>query len=624
MDLLFPQRLAGADLRTSESFDCAEGFGYGPFQKRTLLLILLGAFSVSCQTVVVSLVTGEVDHWCKPFAGFNISAADWKDIAVPLEADGRFSRCRVYERCKPPAERGDSDRRRKGGFAPAMEGLWYNRCFLSDHEPQDTNDTREAPCDEWDYDARMAKTSAVSSWNMVCDRRLLPAALVIIQNTGAVAALVTSGAFIDYVGRRCVILGSAIAVAVFTVCTFVATGYVRYAIARFLAAGSVAVHTVFTIIIPFEWMTHAHRPQQVLFLSVVGLALCETWIVLIKPLVIDWRLKQVIFLAPTAFLLLALSTATESPRWLVAKGQLDAAEAVMMQAAKVNSFPLAVTACLVEKLKEQVKSRACRDSADKEDLIDRRSLRRRAFAMFAVCFSISFVFYVDAFSTAQYTGYSMSFLTVVVTFTTYALMHFLINGVALVKVLSTCFILAGCIQCALSVSVGAGFGTVTKTLLVLSKGVSNVVLVHCFTYVLELFPSAVRAGVACWAFGSGRVAAMFAAMTLVLKPVGHEDIVFAMTGLVLFACLLIIRALPRTTVVEEARIVARRASDSSKLSVDHMKRTLEQRILRKGSKTSSAGGSKSSSRKSRRSFGSGSPGTSRVSGRSHTERRGSQ
>ncbi|XP_070382649.1 solute carrier family 22 member 7-like [Dermacentor albipictus] len=232
MDLFLPQRLAGVGLRTSESFDCEEGFGYGLFQKRMLLLILLGAFSVKCQTVVVSLVTSDADHWCKPFAGFNISAADWKIIAIPTEADGRFSRCRVYERCKPP-----------GG--PAAVGWWYNRCFLSERELRDTNDTRDAPCEEWNYDVRTADTSAVSYWKMVCQGRLLPAVILTFQNTGAVISLILIGAFVDYIVRRAMFVGSAVVVATGMVCTFVATGYAQYAVARFLTGASVAVHTVF-------------------------------------------------------------------------------------------------------------------------------------------------------------------------------------------------------------------------------------------------------------------------------------------------------------------------------------------------------------------------------------------
>ncbi|XP_075529861.1 solute carrier family 22 member 7-like [Dermacentor variabilis] len=612
MDVVLPQRLASADLRTSESFDCEEAFGHGPFQTRMLVLIVLGLFSVNCQTMLISLVTGYVDHWCKPLAGFNISAADWKNIAIPIEADGRFSRCRIYERCKPPADHIDSAEHRKSGAVLTGAEEWHSRCF------QNTSEPRDVPCEEWDYDVRTAKASAVSSWNMVCDQRLLPAILVVVQNTGAVVSLILAGVFVDYVGRRAMLLFSTAACVTCTVCSIAATNYVHYAVVRFLTGASVAVNMIFACLIPFEVMTHAHRPQRSLLLAVLGLTLCEVWSVIVKPVVIDWRLKQVMFLAPTALLLPALSTARESPRWLVAKGRLDAAEAVMMEAAETNNFPLPVTACLVEKLREQIKNHRSREGADTEDLIDYRSLRRRALAMFAVCFSISFVFYLDAFLMVKYNEFWIPFLTVVVTMATYAGMHFLMTGVALVRVLSVCFLLTGSIQCALSVAFGTGYVTISKTLLVLSKGVSNVILVHCFTYVLELFPSAVRAGVFCWAFAFGRVAAMCVAMTLVLKPAGHEDVVFAVAGLLLFLCLLVIRVLPRTTVVEEARIVARRASDFSRMSMDHMKRTLVQRILRKKSKTGSES-SKSSSRKRGRTGGSKNPDCFKVSRRFQTQ-----
>ncbi|XP_075529950.1 solute carrier family 22 member 7-like [Dermacentor variabilis] len=616
MDLLLPKRLAGADLRTSESFDCEEAFGHGPFQKRALLLILLGVFSLNSQTAVVPLVTGDVDHWCKPLAGFNISAADWKNTAIPTEADGRFSRCRVYERCKPPVQPSSSTEDGRIGAGQAEAGWWYSRCFLGKRE---LNDTSDAPCEEWDYDVRTAETSAVSYWNMVCHRRLLPAALVTLQNTGSVVSLTLLGAIVDYVGRRAMLVGSAVATVTCTVCTFVATSYVSYAVARFLSGGSAAAYTIFAFLIPFEVMTHTHRTHQVLFLAVVSAAIGQIWKAIVKFVVVDWRLKQVIFLAPTAFLLPALSAARESPRWLVAKERLNAAEAVMMHAAKTNNFPLATTACLVQKLREQVEKRKGQEGAEKDDLIDCNSLRRRALAMFFVCFCISFVFHVSTFSTARLGEFWIPGLTVVVTLLTYAAMHFLVTGVALITVLTSCFVLTGIIQSALSIAAGARLGTVTKVLLVLSTGTSTVIFIHCHTYVLELFPSAVRGGAICWAFASGRVAATFASLTFILKPNGHEDVLFAVTGLFMFACLRVIRALPRTTVVEDAKIVTRLASESTRLSVDHMKRTLVRKTKHKGLKTTSADSSKSSGRKRRKSSASSITGSSKRSRGSCTD-----
>ncbi|KAH7940343.1 solute carrier family 22 member 7 [Rhipicephalus sanguineus] len=608
MDLLFLSRLARLDLRTSESFDCEECFGHGPFQKWMLFLILLGTFITHCQTLVVSLVTGDVDHWCKPPDGLNISAAEWKHTAIPMETDGSFSRCRVYERCKPLAEHDILvDRQDVGAVAPAS-GSWYSRCFPD--QVQDINSTRDAPCEAWDYDIRTAESSAVSTWDMVCDRRLMRIFLVAMQSVGSIVALVAVGAFADYIGRRTLLLGSAIAMLTSTICTFLATGYAYYAMARFLAGGSSTVNVVFTYILPFESVTHAHRPQQLLLLAVIGVSLCEVWTVVINPVLIDWRLKQVIFLAPAALILPALWFARESPRWLVAKGRLDAAEAVMMRAATMNNFPLSATASLVQKLKEQAKNRAgCCD--DNEDLLDARSLRSRALAMFAVCFSILFVFYVDTVSVVQYKEFWIPAFTVVITLLAYVLMHYLITGVTLVTVLSVCFVIVGCIQCALSIAATARFGKLTRTLLVLSKGVSNVLVIHCLTYIMELFPSALRAAVFCWSYACGRVAGMLAVLILVLQPAGYEDVVFAMTALFLFASLLIIRNLPKATVVEEAKIVSRDPTDSNKMCMDHMKRTLGNKMMRRRSPASGTESSRSTNRRRARSTGSNSSGSSK-------------
>ncbi|KAH7939701.1 hypothetical protein HPB52_016135 [Rhipicephalus sanguineus] len=83
-------------------------------------LILLGSFTTHCHALVVSLVTGDVDNGCEPPTDLNISAADSKGIAIPIEADGRLNRCRVCERRKPHAEHGTAvERQVVGAVVPA-------------------------------------------------------------------------------------------------------------------------------------------------------------------------------------------------------------------------------------------------------------------------------------------------------------------------------------------------------------------------------------------------------------------------------------------------------------------------------------------------------------------------
>ncbi|KAL1433558.1 hypothetical protein MTO96_012392 [Rhipicephalus appendiculatus] len=617
MDLFFVSRLVGVDLRTSESFDCEQCFGHGPFQKRMLWIVLLGTFMAHGQTLLVPLVTGDVDHWCKPPDDFNISAAEWKHIAIPMETDGRFSRCRVYERCKPPAEHDTSVNHQDiDAVTPAAES-WFNRCFTD--QDQDINSTRDVPCEAWDYDPHTAESSAISTWNMVCDRRLMRLVLVSMQSFGSVVGLFLVGAFADLIGRRTVLQSSAMVMLTCMICAFVATGYYFYATALFLAGCSVAVNAVFTFVVPFESMTHAQRPQQVLLVAIISLALWEVWNIVMKLVIINWRFKQVIFLAPAALLFPVLWSTRESPRWLVAKGRLHEAEAVMMRAAAINNFPLPATACLVEKLKEHLRNRTGCENFDRADLLDARSLRRRALAMFVVCYSISLVLYVDAVYVVQYKEFWIPAFTVLIMMLACVVMHYLITGVTLVTVLSVCFVGIGCMQCALSVAATFRLGIVTKALLVLSKGVSNVLVIHCITYVLELFPSALRASATCYAFGFCRVASVSALLMLVLQPPGYEHVVFALTALFPFASLLMIRDLPKTTVVEDAKIVARDPTDTNRIYMDHMKRTLEGKTLHKRSRSPSMGSTRSSHSRRTKSTGSRSSGGSKAPRRSNTE-----
>ncbi|KAL1428434.1 hypothetical protein MTO96_002811 [Rhipicephalus appendiculatus] len=398
MDLFFPQRLARYDLRTSESFDCQECFGYGAFQKRLFILLILSGFSLISQTSIVTIVFGDVDHWCKRPRGFNISAAEWKNIAIPLEADGRLSQCRVYERCMPPADLNFPNRQRMDNDMRAQPDWWYNECLNAASEA--VNDTREITCEEWEYEDSMADSTAVSTWDLVCHRRLIRIAIVALQYAGSVLFLVTTGMYGDSLSRWICLVASAAALLATTVCTCLANTYYVYALARFLAGGLTAVNEVFSVVIPFEVATHAHRPQQVILWHLVGVFLAQLWEIVMTRAPMSWSLKQLVFLAPTALLLPVSFTAPESPRWLVTKGRLREAEAVMMQAAEANNFPLPSTAALMDRLKEQVEARTRSPKASDKEILDTNSLRRRALALFFAFLSMSFSYYVAVFATA--------------------------------------------------------------------------------------------------------------------------------------------------------------------------------------------------------------------------------
>ncbi|KAH7962894.1 hypothetical protein HPB52_018554 [Rhipicephalus sanguineus] len=562
MALFFPRRLAAADLLTSEYFDCQEGFGDGVFQLRLLILCTVAIFLVNGEVVLIPAVSSDVDHWCKMPAGSNITADAWKDVAIPVAADGRHSRCHVFE---------------NPGDLP--------------------NDTAIAvECYEWDYDQAQVEASVISAWNLVCQRRALLAATMAAQQAGSGVFLLLSGAAADLLGRMPVLLVATTATIVSAAASCLATDYVLYTLALFFVSGGVISCAAATVIVFFEVTVHEHRPLYIIYSATASFLLGDVWFAIVRALKVSWRLKQAVFLSPTLLLLAAFAVVQESPRWLIAKGHVEEAEAVMMTAAELNHFPLSGTACLVDKLRRdrwKYRNRAPA-SGNESLLLDARSVRRRALTMFAILFSLMFGVITDVISIMARSNdnedRSVWFMVVVLvgTLLSYAAMYTVVTRFALVKVLSVSSAAAGCTHCLLSFA--ANFYSVATVLLALSHGILAVAVAVSIAYIMETVPTAVRGVALCWALACGSVGAGCACSALVLQQLGREDVAFGTTALLLVVSLFVISDLPPPSVIECAVTDAatkRHASVSSKASLDHMKKTLDNCPLDKISPMSS-------------------------------------
>ncbi|KAH9373884.1 hypothetical protein HPB48_010980 [Haemaphysalis longicornis] len=84
------------DLRAGDFFDCKDVFGHGWFQRGVEIFASLSMLVLLCHTQAFTLVSRDLDHWCRPPSGVNVSLAAWKNMAIPLEADGRLSQCLIY------------------------------------------------------------------------------------------------------------------------------------------------------------------------------------------------------------------------------------------------------------------------------------------------------------------------------------------------------------------------------------------------------------------------------------------------------------------------------------------------------------------------------------------------
>ncbi|KAH8031435.1 hypothetical protein HPB51_017207 [Rhipicephalus microplus] len=123
---------------------CMAPYGHGNFQRRTSIFGIAALDALQCHSSAFVLITGRVDHWCKPPAAFiNLSDQQWKSIGIPVDAEGRHSHCFFYA-------------------SPAVPAA-----------ANDTTTAEEVACTAWDYDQEKAASTARSLWNIVCHRRWL-------------------------------------------------------------------------------------------------------------------------------------------------------------------------------------------------------------------------------------------------------------------------------------------------------------------------------------------------------------------------------------------------------------------------------------------------------------------
>ncbi|XP_065293866.1 solute carrier family 22 member 6-like [Dermacentor albipictus] len=317
MALFFRRRLAALDLDTSESFDCFDAIGHGVYQQRLLFLSSLISFLVHVNIMSFYLISGDVDHWCRPPPDWTMSVAAWRNSAIPLEADGSPSRCSVYQ------------------------------------NPADPNDTDVVACDHWDYDPKNEKKTIVSSWNLVCHRRSLIAVIQLVYLTGSVVLPSIAGYLADSVGRRPMLLMFTATLIVGTCGSCFADTYVLYVVIRFVLSGCSGAAALVSCMLAFEVTRHEYRTTYTVAVTLSAVLLSELWYDLLRQLSLDRFLLQAIFLAPTAVALSTFWFADESIRWLIFSRNMASAEAVMLAASKMNNIPLPTTACLLNKLKAE-------------------------------------------------------------------------------------------------------------------------------------------------------------------------------------------------------------------------------------------------------------------------------
>ncbi|KAH7947782.1 solute carrier family 22 member 7 [Rhipicephalus sanguineus] len=549
MALFSRKRLAALDLDTSDSFDCYDAMGHGLYQQR--LFFLSSAFSlyVHCSILVFYLISSDVDHWCRPPADWPTSVAEWRNSAIPLEADGKPSRCTVYK------------------------------------YPGDPNDTDVTACDHWDYDPKNKRRTIVSTWNLVCKRRFLMAVIQLVQLAGFILLPSIAGYMMDRVGRRPLLLLSTAALIVGTCGGCFANTFALYVTIRFLNTGCAGTGALAAFVLAFETTRNEYRTSYGVTVTLLALMVTELWFNVISEFNIEWFLLQAIFLSPTAFAFLTFWFADESPRWLIFARDMASAEAVMLAAAKMNNVPLPITSCLLNAIKAEVikAEERARTSPMPAENSWANYIPTRALFMFGAYFSVTFTYLVLLQSSLQHSVYTWTrWLSLPSNMLTTLFAYKFIGRVRPLELLIWCFALLGGLVCLLSLTLGDPTGVLAQLFYIPAKAIALAMTVLAGICVCEVFPTPVRATALSWSFAVGRMGGVCGTVVAGLKVVGREDLALAISACMMFLSLAALIRMPGKDTGPTINL--RRISASCSQSLDHMKMTLEPLDYRKPDK----------------------------------------
>ncbi|XP_065287741.1 organic cation transporter protein-like isoform X1 [Dermacentor albipictus] len=340
---------------------------HGPYQRRILYCGMLCVIVVLMQELALRLIGQPVDHWCRPPPEYgHLSANQWRNQSIPVEVDGSFSACTVYD-------------------PPAQDEHLANRSIVN--------------CHEWDYDIRDRTGSIVSQFNLVCDRIFLYDFSTLLPIIGYMILSPVTGIASDRLGRRPVTLVCAITVLLVSLGSSLQARYAYFVTMRILAVSSANAAYLLTFILVYEVTGKARRPLFTLLHYAVASTVVPPFLDTIALLRPSWILSHGFLAVPTlAFVLWCLHLG-ESPVWQLATWRLHEAEVNVLAAANLNGVDMVTAKAAVHKILHRLRKIERNLEATTSTMVASDSLfqtalmRRCAIAAFFARFSTCAIYY---------------------------------------------------------------------------------------------------------------------------------------------------------------------------------------------------------------------------------------
>jgi len=290
------------------------------------------------------------DHWCAKPAYLDWTDEQWKTLAIPKEgaiADDRH--CKMYQ--------------------------WNWNDTITPTEDQ----KKLVPCgmNGYTYDKSVRETTAVSEWNLVCEKESIFEFVSPLFSVGMLVGAMTGGMISDRFGRKTSLMVFCFIQVAFGLVTYFSIHEWMYIIGRaFTGAFVRGVGPAGAIILVELFSTHRREAALVGYNLMYAFAIMT--VTLIAYFIRDFRTLKLLITAPYALTVFYLCLLYESPSWLINCGRIDDAVNIVKKIAKTNKREISEK--VIEEFRETSQKafdgRSSKKSGSLKDLVQNPTIRK--------------------------------------------------------------------------------------------------------------------------------------------------------------------------------------------------------------------------------------------------------
>ncbi|XP_046374256.2 organic cation transporter protein-like [Haliotis rufescens] len=286
---------------------------FGWYQKRLYFLICIPSFMGAMQALSVLFQLDIPDHRCSlgPNDTYQVQGAHHSSLinmSIPWETDRDkqvLSSCQIYQ------------------------------------HPQNGSHSNNltTPCSSWVFDRSTYESTLIEKFSIVCEDSILRSHANMAAFAGQMAGTLVMGLLSDIFGRRPVFMLNALSVAILSISTAYAPNVYVFMVLRALSNMTRIACFTSSFVLAMELT----GPSRRVF---VGIIVEFYWCIglfalgLIAYFVRNWQTLQLIIASPTALYFLYYWILPESPRWLISRGRIPEAQAIIKKVASVNGVTL--------------------------------------------------------------------------------------------------------------------------------------------------------------------------------------------------------------------------------------------------------------------------------------------